>query len=91
VPSDDAKITRRSSLVIGEWEMRPSTVAMKSSPVLIFEWRPRIAAPCIDYWRENLRRSDALERSGETLSYLHIVLTSSNYMALILVHRATSV
>jgi hypothetical protein len=81
VPSDDAKITRRSSLVIGAWEMRPSAVAMKSSHVLIFEWHPRIAAPCNDYWRENLRPSDVEGVSAKTFPYLHIDTTSSNRLS----------
>jgi hypothetical protein len=51
---------------------------MKSSPVLIFEWHPRIAAPCNDYWSENLRRSDAEGAGAETLSYLLIHPNASN-------------
>ncbi|MEA3126801.1 MAG: hypothetical protein QOD67_3820, partial [Caballeronia sp.] len=76
---------------IGAWEMRPSTVAMKSYPVLIFEWRPRIAAPCNDYWSENLRRSDAEGFGAKKRSYLHIDLTSSKLLSSISINDLTSV
>jgi hypothetical protein len=43
VPSDEAKITRRSSLVIGAWETRPSIVAMNRLLILVFELRSACA------------------------------------------------
>ncbi|HEV7832260.1 MAG TPA: hypothetical protein VGP09_02550, partial [Caballeronia sp.] len=73
------------------WEMRPSTVAMKSSPVLIFEWHPRIAAPSNDYWSENLRRSDAEGFGATKRSYRHIYQTSLKLLSFISIDDLTSV